>query len=66
MSTLTKITRDLISYEISKLKEEIESKREHVKHECYKEYVEFTEIEIKSIEVQIEFLRKSLIESEVN
>ena len=62
MSTLAKITRDLLSYEISKLNEEIERKREHVKHECYQEYAEFTEIEIQSIQVQIEFLKKALIE----
>jgi hypothetical protein len=62
MSTLQKHTRYLLAYEISKLKEEIDSKRENLKHECYQEYAEFTEIKIQSIQVQIEFLKKALIE----
>jgi len=62
MSTLPKQTRYFLAYKISKLKEEIESKMENLKHECYQEYAEFTEIEIQSIQVQIEFLKKALIE----
>lgn len=58
----TQTTKELIASAILRLSEKIEFKRQCIKHESFKEFAQATEIEIESLQLSIEFLRKALIE----
>lgn len=62
MTTHTQTTREILLSYILRLTKEVEIKRNCLKDKSYEEFKQATEIEMESIQVQIEFLKKALIE----
>jgi hypothetical protein len=62
MKTHTKETRELLISKILELQSQIEFQKRHLGRKHFAEFVQFTELEIECLQMQIEFYKTKLIE----
>jgi len=62
MKTHTKETRELLISKILELQTQIEFQERHLANKHFTEFVQFTQLEIECLQMQIEFYKTKLIE----